>query len=741
MAASFELNMEAAIAQLRSHNLQTLFTSTLGWQPTEPNQPEPNHSAQPASLQIFQQTCRPIAHRDNKTVWQVSLTAKTQFTHDLRRRIYSGITALSDPDADIPLVIFIDAAKTRSLWCQSPQENALYVTGSPTELWQFRLRRLAQAGNNGSNSSASQFLFPTYDVAEKEARYDTFQKLLKQLCEGITGISNLADRQAYGALTLRRLILVQSLQQRGWLAGDTWYLQTRFGQALQQGKDLFFRGCLQPLYKSLAMPAMERPLPLQNNVGDVPFLGPLFDSHRLEQQYGAIAIYDQPFEEILGWLSEQANAELLNPWMSRELGHLLERYYTEQHYSQQPTDCLNSTPQTNRLMCEQSLEKLIVQKLQAYSRPQSSTSKGATSKRKQQNKTNAVIKKSAIEISADPSGEGATLNDVLFNANTKLCRQLIQEILPKLRILDPACGTGNLLVATHQKLTEIFSVLTGYIQQTQDTQLKIWQSGLSEEIAGTAAHYVTAQEPEAAPNLIQNLQSRILKNNIYGVDISASSAETTRWQLLLHTIATARNRSDIEPLTDLAFNIMTGNSLIGLVKVDEERFDQVNSAQPGSLLQGNLLQPLAADGYQTILAEKNLALEHYKSRNQMLAEARTIPEYARASLLREEIAKLDAKAQYKLDTLLLNHMSQQLGIQYKAAQLTKRPQRQPLTREDIDVLEPFHWGYHFNDIIQRGGFDIVLCAPPWGPFKPTVEEFLQRFQDLAEGKCLSAITF
>ena len=105
--------------------------------------------------------------------------------------------------------------------------------------------------------------------------------------------------------------------------------------------------------------------------------------------------------------------------------------------------------------------------------------------------------------------------------------------------------------------------------------------------------------------------------------------------------------------------------------------------------------------------------------------------------LKEDILRLDINAQQKLDELLLNQMSQQLGIQYKAAQLTEKPQRRPLTLEDIDILQPFHWGYHFNTILEKGGFDIVVCDPPVGAFKPTTAGFFQKFRDLADVKGVS----
>ncbi len=664
------LDLTAVAEQLRSHHLSALFTQSLGWQPVESG-----HDP----IELYQQPCQPIAHRQGATVWQVSLGADAALTASLRTQIYGAIAAITEQ----PLVIFTDAANTRSLWCQSPHESALYSSGQPFTLWEYRLRRLARS---------SQGLFPelplTADpIADLTANYETFAKLVQGLFDGISGISNTADRQAYAALTLQRLILVQTVQQRGWLHGDTWYLQTCFGRVLQQGKRFF--ETLQQLYQSLALPALERPVALQAEIGTVPFLGHLFDTHRLERQYRAIAISNPPFEAVLGWLSEQASVDALNPWMSGELGYWLERYWAEQT---QPAEYIG-TPALARQLGDRTLDRLLLTRLDQ-----------------------AMLRQ--------PAAADATLNDRLFNADAQLCRHLIQELLPNLRLLDPACGSGNLLVALHQRLTEIFSVLIGHTQQTQDPQLKLWCTGLIEQNS-------------AYPPFLHTVQKRILKNNLYGVELRAGATETAHFQLLLHTVAIAQHPSDLEPLTDLTFNIMSGNALIGLITVDEARFDQI-SAGEDSILQGNLLQSLVADSYQTTLAEKDLALEHYKSRNQLLADAKNIPPYARAALLRSDILQLDAKAQNKLNALLLNHMSQQLGIQYKAAQLADKPQRRPLTSEDIDILQPFHWGYHCNQIIQQGGFDAIVCAPPWKAFKPTAEEFFQRFQDLAEAQGMSA---
>jgi hypothetical protein len=71
--------------------------------------------------------------------------------------------------------------------------------------------------------------------------------------------------------------------------------------------------------------------------------------------------------------------------------------------------------------------------------------------------------------------------------------------------------------------------------------------------------------------------------------------------------------NDLEPLPNIDFNIMAGNSLIGLIRVDAEGFDRLSTPLSRSgrgaggegVLQGNLLQTLAASAYQQILEDKN----------------------------------------------------------------------------------------------------------------------------------------
>ena len=50
--------------------------------------------------------------------------------------------------------------------------------------------------------------------------------------------------------------------------------------------------------------------------------------------------------------------------------------------------------------------------------------------------------------------------------------------------------------------------------------------------------------------------------------------EIAKLRLFLALVASANSVDDLEPLPNIEFNIMTGNSLIGLLQVDEKDFDK-----------------------------------------------------------------------------------------------------------------------------------------------------------------------
>lgn len=121
----------------------------------------------------------------------------------------------------------------------------------------------------------------------------------------------------------------------------------------------------------------------------------------------------------------------------------------------------------------------------------------------------------------------------------------------KLRVLDPACGSGSFLIGAYQYLLDWHR--EWYVNN------------------GPKKHAKEIYQAQNGWRLTIAERKRILLANIYGVDIDSQAVETTKLSLLLKVLEGA-NRETLDrqwrvyhqrALPDLGNNIKCGNSLIG----------------------------------------------------------------------------------------------------------------------------------------------------------------------------------
>jgi hypothetical protein len=126
----------------------------------------------------------------------------------------------------------------------------------------------------------------------------------------------------------------------------------------------------------------------------------------------------------------------------------------------------------------------------------------------------------------------------------------------KLRVLDPACGSGSFLIAAYQYL------LNWHRDWYVADDPKKWATGRNPALyRGMGGEW----------KLTTGERRRILLQNIFGVDIDAQAVEVTKLSLLLkvlegeseQTLATQLRFYHERALPDLGRNIKCGNSLIG----------------------------------------------------------------------------------------------------------------------------------------------------------------------------------
>ena len=132
-----------------------------------------------------------------------------------------------------------------------------------------------------------------------------------------------------------------------------------------------------------------------------------------------------------------------------------------------------------------------------------------------------------------------TLGDVLANAPVSKA--------DKIRILDPACGSGSFLIAAYDYLLEWY--LTKYVEKFPIAQQQ---------------KRITKNEQKQWI-LTNRERKRILLQSIYGVDIDPQAVEVTKLSLLLKVIedSNVQRRLTAEPaLPALDHNITQGNSII-----------------------------------------------------------------------------------------------------------------------------------------------------------------------------------
>ena len=512
--------------------------------------------------------------------------------------------------------------------------------------------------------------------------YSEFSGLRLKFIDLIEGIPNDADRYWYASVLLNRLMFIYFLQKKGFIQNNTQYLDDKLDESQARGPDRYYSEFLDALFfEGFAKPAHERSAEAKGLLGSIPYLnGGLFIRHRLELDYGAIYIPDNAFENVLrlfgrySWHLDDTPGARDNEINPDVLGYIFEKYINQKAFGAYYT-----RSEITEYLCERSIHSVILERVNQHS----------------------------IRQFDD-------LSDVLMRLDAKLCRILL-DVLPKISILDPACGSGAFLVAAMKNLLNIYGVVYGVIDVLNDTNL-------SKHLADIRRKH---------PSINYFVRKRIITDNLYGVDIMDEATEIAKLRLFLALVGAAQKLDDLEPLPNIDFNIMAGNSLIGLLKVDEKRF--AGRADIDERSQQDMLQRLNARDYLRALAEKNRLIALYRATDRDYSD--------RLQSLRKDINDHRAAAHEALNDILLDDF-EHLGIQYEQAQLKGKAIERPLEITDIKAQTPFHWGYEFDEIIQtRGGFDVIITNPPWETFKPQDKEFFAEHSDKVSKKKMKITDF
>lgn len=470
------------------------------------------------------------------------------------------------------------------------------------------------------NIESFEELFDTRAVVNEF--YDEYKKKRTKLISKIQGIKDKTDREKYAQVIFDRLIFLHFIQQKKFLCDDPRFLLNKY-EEVKKDKKNYYEDFLKFLFFDLLnTPDNKRDL-RHAEFFEVPFLnGGLFREHRIEEENPKIWIGNDIIEEILYFLgdwywyvdesSDFGEDKALSPEI---LGHIFEKTIT----GQKEKGAYYTPEQITRYISENTVFPYCVDKI------------------------NEQFKKKYENI-----------KDILGKKNTKEISHLYFEVLKKISVLDNAVGSGAFLLAAQKVLLELYKQCWEIISNENTSEVRKENNDIDKH-----------KTPE------YHFKKWIISHNVYGVDIEEGAIEICKLRLWL-SLVSEFTKETIEPLPNVDYNVMCGNSLVGYIEPPKEE------------------QVTLQDGRRM----SDILKEIHKLKEEFSQEE----DPGRVKELKKEIDEFIEKENEKLNDNLFGDFYHK-GLK--------------LNREKFDNLKPFHWGLKFSDKIEKGGFDIIVGNPPY----------------------------
>jgi adenine-specific DNA-methyltransferase len=504
----------------------------------------------------------------------------------------------------------------------------------------FALQQLQRLNPDKSSSALAHSLCVADVLSSEEVSerfFTAFRTILERMAASLKGRGSAADRRMVSLLALNRILFLYFVQSKGWLDGQSDFLARLLDHSLGSGVH-FHRTALQPLFfGTLNRPVHSRTK--QPDFGAIPYLnGGLFEPHATERRIGPVYFrnelwrdaFDCVFERFRFCVNEDSEVDAVAPDM---LGRAFERLMEREE--RQATGTFYTPESVVRQVVDAAVECALTEALSPIV-------------------ARALVRRG--ELAAQD------LHSCLSS-------------LKRLRLLDPAVGSGAFLLGALESLSEM------------------------------RAH--AAERPSAASS--PRLRRDILRQNLMGVDLNPVAVRIAELRLWLAVIA-HDSTDDIGQITPLP-------NLDGVVRQGDTLLDPLTAAQS--------LNPVG----RNVMARAALSVQ---SARQALFDARGREFPTRARSLRvAEIRMAHSLLDHALENVdqATNDLASQAisrDLFGKRAGLSRAQRRTHLalkqTRDELQrarsrviggELPFFAFEVHAPDIMSRGGFDVVVGNPPW----------------------------
>lgn len=694
-----KLNIDKTRKALQVFDFKTLFIEELGW-------------SNPVSTKAVNETIkensitrRPIAELAGAVVFEIT-TADGNIPEAKQRAVIAKeIQKLHYEN----VLIFLDKDRTQSIWHWLKNQDKkivsrehFYIRGQPGDLFISKISSLVfdisefdEEGNIPIAEVAIR-IKTALDIERVTKKFfRDYQTQFISFIDLIEGIDNEADKHWYASVILNRLMFIYFLQKKMFLDnGNGNYLSDKLQYTKDQiGKNKFYDTFLNKLFfEGFAKVEGQRDAATNKLIGRIKYLnGGLFLEHKIEKKYkGKIKIKDDAFINLFdlfdsySWTLDDTPGgkdDEINPDV---LGYIFEKYINQKAFGAYYT-----RTEITEYLCEQTVYKLI---LDEVNEPEIDPE---------------LLKKAGL----DKYGKAKhydSIAELLLNVDAATCKKLIvgeNAVLPNLSLLDPACGSGAFLVAAMKTLINVYAAILGKIDFLGDKKLIEWKKEIEQN----------------HPSINYYIKKQIITNNLYGVDIMEEATEIAKLRLFLALVASAQTVDQLEPLPNIDFNIMSGNSLIGLMRVDENEYNKHQSAD------------LFKKSYRELVNQREAAIRAYKSFENTNENVQ---------IKKESIEIFETQANEILN-IMLGHEFSNLGIKYEQVTWDEKKNKEgksikrKINLSDIKALEPFHWGYEFSEIFRKkNGFDAIITNPPWEVFQTNEKEFFQQYDSEIKKKKL-----